>query len=418
MSSLSPFEQLPDEIILHVCQYLRGADILYCFYNLNTRLNSTITDFCHHVNLMNVSHQQFAYAVYDVLPDIGAMVRTFILNANWEIIIGKALHSILFESQLSVLFPRLERLVVKWFPSEKLVVVIDKLEDCHHLTRLDVHFLRGKPDENILSKILAANGRRLSVVLFDQDSSDLEISKKIENDVYPNITELSVNLALSEFIPQLLTLVPNVCRLQLSLDELSNGPTAKPTICNLPALPHLTSFQLRSVNLFWTFDEITSLLKAMPSLRTFAIDLRTDDQRLVNESDLLKILPETLIKLDYFIRYYRPRSNGAKEEFDRSQSVRFPVACLSDEPRHRYLIHTIDCDLRSMILPANVGKQLSLGWKYTQHVEDLHIYDATSLRDIITTVQHFRRIRTLSIDMREKTQTCKYLAVSWAWATD
>ena len=358
---------------------------------------------------MNVSHQQFSYAVSTVLPNIGAMVRTFILNANWEMIICKALHSILFESQLSLLFPRLERLILKWFPGENIVSIIDKLEDCQHLTRLDIHFLRGKPDDNLFPKILAANHRRLSIVLFDQDSSELGLSKKIENDVYPNITELTVNLALSEYLSRLFTLVPNVCRLHLSLDELSNGPTLKPMINNLPALLRLNNFQLRSVNLFWTFDEIVTILQAMPSLQTLALDLRTDDKRLVNESDLLIVLPRTLIKFDYFIRYYLPRSDTDTKHFDRSQAVRFPVVYHSDVPRHRYLIHTVICDLRSMILPANLGKQLSLDWKSTQHVEDLHIYDATSLHDILVTVQNFRRIRTLSIDMRERTDIRKYI---------
>ncbi|CAF4377312.1 unnamed protein product, partial [Rotaria magnacalcarata] len=48
MEKVSTFETLPDEMILHVCQYLRGGEILHSFFNLNSRLNSAITDFCHH----------------------------------------------------------------------------------------------------------------------------------------------------------------------------------------------------------------------------------------------------------------------------------------------------------------------------------------------------------------------------------
>jgi hypothetical protein len=70
MVSLSSFEILPDEMILYVCHYLRGADILYSFYNLNTRLNITITGYCRYVNLMAVSYKQFDYAVSNVLPQI------------------------------------------------------------------------------------------------------------------------------------------------------------------------------------------------------------------------------------------------------------------------------------------------------------------------------------------------------------
>ncbi|CAF3788387.1 unnamed protein product [Rotaria sp. Silwood1] len=70
MVSLSTFETLPDEIILVACQYLRGADVLYALFNLNTRLNTTITGYCHYVNLMTVPYQQFNYVVIHVLPCI------------------------------------------------------------------------------------------------------------------------------------------------------------------------------------------------------------------------------------------------------------------------------------------------------------------------------------------------------------
>ncbi|CAF1122279.1 unnamed protein product [Rotaria sordida] len=57
MAPSTTFETLPDEIILIACQYLRGADVLYSFYNLNTRLNITITGYCRYVNLMTVPYK-------------------------------------------------------------------------------------------------------------------------------------------------------------------------------------------------------------------------------------------------------------------------------------------------------------------------------------------------------------------------
>ncbi len=51
---------------------------------------------------------------------------------------------------------------------------------------------------------------------------------------------------------------------------------------------------------------------------------------------------------------------------------------------------------------------MSAGWKYTQQTEDLYIYDITSLLDVLLILQHFRRVRTLSIDAKNKTEICKY----------
>jgi hypothetical protein len=408
MVSPSSFEVLPDEIILHICQYLRGADVLYSFYNLNARLNITITGYCRYVNLMAVSYKQFEYAASYVLPQIGSLVQTFVLNGNWETIIDDKLSSILFTPYLSLLFPQLQKLTVKWFTSERFSLFINSLQDFSQLIELDIRFLKGNPVDLLLSKVLSANNGRLSIVSFDQDSVDVDTIDDSTIQSHPNIQELSVNLSCSKLIPNLFLLIPNVCRLHVSVDELSNGAKCKPTIINLPPLVHLTAFQLRSINLFWRFDEITHMLTAMPCLQRLALDFRTDDKRLVSEEDLLTILPSSIIKLDFFIRYYVHESKSATEVSPTFSSVQFPIACLLDEPRHRFFVHTLPCDLYSAILTATISKQMPSGWKYTQKTEDLYIYDITCLLEILLILQHFRRIRTLSIDVKDKEQICKY----------
>lgn len=53
------FEILPDELLLMVCSYLNNIDILQAFYNLNHRLNSTISDYIKKIDLIQVSYSQF-----------------------------------------------------------------------------------------------------------------------------------------------------------------------------------------------------------------------------------------------------------------------------------------------------------------------------------------------------------------------
>ena len=408
MSDLSSFENLPDEIILHICQYLRGADVLYSFYNLNTRLNITITGYCHYVNLMAVSYKQFEYAASYVLPKIGSLVQTFVLNGNWETIINDRISSVLFASRLALLFPQLRRLTIKWFTSERFLLFVDTLQDFPQLIELDIRFLKGNRVDLLLSKVLSANNGRLQIVSFDQDSVDLDISEDDTMTSHLNIQELTVNLSLSKLIPNLFLLVPNVCRLYVSVEELSNTTKFKPTIMNLTPLIHLIAFQLRSINLFWTFEEITQILEAMPFLQRLAFDFRTDDKRLVTEEDFRTILPSTLNKMDFFIRYYFSETISATEVSTTFSSVHYPIAYLLDEPRTRFFIHTIPCDLHSAILTATISKQMSAGWKYMRQTEDLYIYDITSLVDVLLILQHFRRVRTLSIDTKNKAEVCKY----------
>jgi hypothetical protein len=54
MMSISKFEtHLPDEIILEICHYLSWFDTVIAFYNLNTRLNRTLSGYVKHVSIGN-----------------------------------------------------------------------------------------------------------------------------------------------------------------------------------------------------------------------------------------------------------------------------------------------------------------------------------------------------------------------------
>ena len=59
MTAISIFEILPDELILNIGKYLRSADVLYSFFNLNTRLNKAINGCYSHLDLNNVTRAQF-----------------------------------------------------------------------------------------------------------------------------------------------------------------------------------------------------------------------------------------------------------------------------------------------------------------------------------------------------------------------
>jgi hypothetical protein len=390
----STFEILPDEIILNVCQYLRCGEVLYSFYNLNTRINVTITGYCRYVNLMSVAWKQFHYVATDLFPSIGFHVRSFVLNANWETLISGQLFTDLFTSRLSFLCPQLEKLTLQWFTTEMFRLFINRLENFPQLNNLNIRCLTGESTDELLEKVFSANNCRLTIVSFDQDSINLDISEDSTEIFYPNIEELTVNITLVEVLPRLFKFVPNVRRLYVTIDQRVDNSKSEEIFPNLPLLVHLSDFHLCTTTGFWTFDEITDVLQRMPSLQKLMLDLHTIDERFLIEENLYKILPSTSIKIDYFIHYHRSELNHQNEDL-----LRLSTACLLDEISNRLLIYTIPCGLRSVVLPASIGKQMSAGWKYTQQVEDLYIYDTRSLLELLLILQHFRRIRTLTINV-------------------
>jgi hypothetical protein len=400
---------LPDEMILQVCSYLRGVDVLYAFFNLNARLNVTISGYCAYVNLMAVSHQQFDYVVSCILPKIGVSVRFFVIHGSWETIMSFEAFAVLFTSQTSLTFPLLQRLTLRWFTAERLLSFIDNLQNLSRLIELDIRGLKGITQDILLKKVLTANSDRLEIVSFDQDSADLNVSEDDETVSYPNIQELMINVVSNQMLIRLFKLVPNVRRLCVFLDEVSNSPQSKQELVNLSSLVHLIDFELRSINLFWTFDEIASLLQHMPSLQRLALDLRTDDERLVNRKNLAAVLPLSVTQIHFYIRYHFPMQNFEASILVNSWPDHMPITYLLDEEWDRILFHTIPLGLRSVSLPAAIGKQMLSGWKYMQQAEDLFLYNATSMIEILSVLQHFRRLRTLTIDVQMKSQIRTYL---------
>jgi len=74
------FEHLPDEILLIICQYLSQYHIIWAFFNLNNRLNCTISQFC---QSLFISHAN-SYSHTDrrrLLPIIGPYLQSLTIKS-------------------------------------------------------------------------------------------------------------------------------------------------------------------------------------------------------------------------------------------------------------------------------------------------------------------------------------------------
>lgn len=408
MATFFTFEMFPDEIILNICGYLRGTDVLYSFFGLNTRLNITIAGYCQYVNLLAPAYIPFHHVNSYVLPRIGPFVRSFVLNGNWKSVMSANTLAVLFGSQLSVMFPHLQTLTLKWFTGENMSLFLPSLENFSHLVTLDIRVLNGKIEDDLLTRILAANNGRLKFVSFDEDCVSLNIPEGDEIVSYPNIEELTVNINLNRSFPRLFTFLPNVRRLHVTADKERSLPKFSIALATLSPLVHLIDFQLRSRLTLWAFEETVDLLHLMPSLQKVALGLLTSDERLVIGENLIKTLPSSVTQIDIAIRYYFSEWDFNIDELHALWPDSLPIICLLDIARVRVLFHTIPYNLRSIVLPAELSEQMSSGWhwKHMQQVEDLCVYNITSLAQILLMVQHFHRLQRLTISIASKSEPC------------
>ncbi|CAF3336710.1 unnamed protein product [Rotaria sp. Silwood1] len=349
-------------------------------------------------------YRKFDYVICHILPEISMFARSLMLNGNWETIISHRAFGVLFAKPISFMFPQLQKLTLKWFTGERLWSFVDTLQNLSQLIELDIRFLKGKAQDTLLTKVLAVNNGQLTSISFDQDSIYLNISEENKPALSSNIIELKINVTQRQMLFRFLTWIPNIRCLHVHLNEISDSPVTKQELANLPSLIHLIEFKLHSINLVWTFDEVFDLLDRMPILQKLTLDLRTSDERLINGSNLMVVLRSPLKEIHLFIRYYLPEQNLKAYTLFTLEATRPLSIGLLDEIRHRVLIYTIPCGLRSIILPGAIGKNMSCNWKYMQQVEDLWIYEAASLQEIFLIVQHFHRLRTLQFELANKSE--------------
>ncbi|CAF1375029.1 unnamed protein product [Adineta ricciae] len=394
------FENLPDEIILYICQYLRGADVLYSFYNLNTRLNTALTGYCRYVNLMGVAYKKLTYVIYHVLPCIGQHVRSFCLNTYWESMIPDQLSQLLYSSRLCGIFPYIENLTVRGFSSERLQVFLDCIENLPRLDNLKIQFLSGSSTGICLRKLFSANQGRLSKVFFDWNSIDLDIPQDTSDISCPNIQELTIPLTSINTLARLCKVIPNVHCLHVNLGtffvDIGNCAEA---FEDVSPLLRLVDFSIDSIDWFCPFDAFVAMIRKMPSLQKLKFNLCTEEESFLVEENIRMNLPISCYQIDYFIDYSPSEMDSEiKNLLTSKRTVPSSVHLLFDETHDILNIHTVPCCIQSFVLSGSVAKQMMSGSSYAEHIRNLHIYDAQCLNDVFQILQHFRHLHTLSIN--------------------
>ncbi|CAF1122631.1 unnamed protein product [Adineta steineri] len=391
-------------MILHICQYLRNTDILYSLFNLNTRFNVLISGFCYNLDLNNTTHKQFNCVLSNILSQIGSNIQSFVLNGNWTSFLSYKKDPIHLHSNLSLMFPNLQVLTLEYFTGEHLCTFLEKMQSPLKLVKLNIKYLMDNSQSELLERVLSINNCRLRSITFDQNSIFLPLEIIDKTSLYPNIEELTVNLIDCEMLGNLFTLLVHIRRLHINLGVAPSVSTA--SLKNVPALIHLTDFQLYSIQMSWTFENIQDIMCKMPSLQRLALYLSTEDRRLVNKQDLATILPSSQIQMDFFIVYhFSEPSIEVDTSLDTWPRGQISMTRLSDGSNQYALIHTVPFNGKSLVIPSILGKSMLPAWKYMQKVRNLRIRGELSSIDMLMIMQHLHGIETFRVDLKMDLET-------------
>ncbi|CAF1534426.1 unnamed protein product [Rotaria sordida] len=392
---------LPDEIILTICRYLGCGEILYSLFNLNSRLDLTITDFRRHVSLMCMTGKQLDFVTKQVIPQIGVSIKSFAVNSEWESILFNKQRSLFFQSKLYLMFPQLHTLSLINFDVEQLDKFLDKFEDLEEFVKLDIRNLRGRSREGLFEKILATNNNRLKIVSFDYDSLSFNLTSNTNDDpvAYPNIEKLTVNIKTDKTLAYLFALLPHINHLHINFDRLTS--TSQSTYSNVCSLVHLKEFYLRSIGTKWSFDEIANILSKMPSLNQLTLDIDTEDVNLINGKNFVEILPSSCVEVNLFMFYASSASNNQVDMLCSTWPAHIQMEFALNEQNDYGVIHTVPYNLASMVVPGKIADSMLTGFKYTQNTRYLRICSLKSSTDIHKIVQNYRQLQKLTLHSKE-----------------
>mgnify|MGYP001089560100 CR=1 FL=1 len=153
------FERLPDELILIICSYLTPYEILKAFNDLNTRLNSTISQYRQTIDLRELNLRQFHFFCKMIRFSFGRKVRSLTLSNSAP----SVRQLIYFRKQIesfAEIFSNLERLILIDHYDDELDLYLPLISHLKHLKELKINFIKTKNETtlcNFIPQILTDN---------------------------------------------------------------------------------------------------------------------------------------------------------------------------------------------------------------------------------------------------------------------
>lgn len=128
-SRVSKFENLPNEILLEIFEYLPTVNIFQTFYYLNRRYNDLLVSIRLHVDLFNISKQEFDYYNYFLFP----IASQCVISLRCEDIFDRLIYHIHLSNFIS-----LEYLTIKNMKRSTMQYVIPHINKFPNLIYLDL----------------------------------------------------------------------------------------------------------------------------------------------------------------------------------------------------------------------------------------------------------------------------------------
>jgi hypothetical protein len=394
-NSKTTFEILPDEMILEICRYLHCSHVLYSFYDLNSRLNQTITSYCQHVWFRRASYKQLLHIYQYILPRIGSLVMSITIHPLHQLSFPSS-----FKHQISNIVPNLKTLTLTSWRSENLLSFIrDTIPQMKYLQKLVIQELScslSTQDSDLIETIFNLKNDFLNNIIFDYDCDSFDLTNhSINNPLANNIIHLTIQLDTLMDLSSLIHYIPNIYQLDVSIKNSSLK--AVPFQMTIPSLKQ---FSIWAIHWYSHLDDIISLLTIVPSIEQFSLTISTRDSNLINGDKLLSILPSQLKQFNYTVCFY-PNEKYDQFNIDIIQKSwpSIPVVCSVSETDKRIFLNTLPYSSSRLTIRSNLAKNIPTKemYRFYSKIDQIQVYTMTDISDTFPIIGQCRRVRELTL---------------------
>ena len=390
------FEDLPDEILLEICRYLHCSHVLYSFFDLNSRLNQTITSYSQHVWFRRASYRQLLHIYDHILPRIGSQIISLTIHP-----LHQSSFPLAFKWQLGNLCPYLRNLTLTSWRSEHLMeLMLDNLKQMNYLEKLIIQELScssTNDDRGFLEKILRIDNGYLTKISFDYDCDSFTLRNSFSLQYFHanHIRYLTIQLDTLTDLSILIHSIPEIIQLDVTIRDSSLEPVSFSR-----TLLSLKSFSLWSVHWYSHFIDLLPLLQLAPSIEQFSLTLSTRDPDLTNGDKLRSILPTQLKQFHYSVCFH---AQEYFEQFDFSQMKisweTIPIVYSICEEDKRIFLHTLPYSSSRLIIRSSLAKNIPTKHfsQMYSNINQIQVYTMKNLSDVFPILAQCRRVRELTL---------------------
>ena len=412
---MTKFEQLPDEILLEICVFLRPFDVINSFGQLNSRLQRTISQYRHDVDLHHLTLKQFQRWFDDLLVPTADYVVNLVIS-NWNspgqicLFNQRTKHA----TALCQLFPNLKQVRLIDFTNSDVEI----LSKFHGIERIfidaDALIPCARTTQSLLNQYLFCSTNQFKEIRLWGIENGLHLQHHAQLHSNLSLERLTISVESFDDVVLLFQRAPNLKNLNIEITKHARTTIRSDALQDIRP-KYLTFFHFQTTDRHvLLFEDLTQLVSHMHAIEFLSLDLDTNDMSYADGqhwNEMLMASPR-LKHVFFKIRIWfngNPFCSDIKTILQSFQQTNIPIGSYTDTKTLHldtvpYDMTPFDTNMSVTVSPSvRLAKttHMELFQQRAKRVQTLIIdgeHEATSIQEYLTVLSRFPGIEIVQIN--------------------